>query len=203
VWAKDAIIRKPNIVAVYDTLSTAKISIDELRAIFPSQEPAIQSMPGEVIALLFPETERLNCIIGNRRVTVAKDDISNTDVFIRLAHEANRIVKKQHALVAYGFNYEFVHETEDALGLIRERFLREPETIEESLGKLVQTEITIAVQRENEKIQFTFRPVEDSIVVRTNVHFDSSDLPNHVKLKRLFLGWADTARNLLDSFVRM
>ena len=110
--------KQVNITAVHaeDVLSLAQTKVSEIRAKIIElwdDAPIVTQFP-ELIALIVPK-EQVSITIQNRVITVANQDIKSFDTrniekFLQLVRAITEILPKP--IVAYGYNYNFLVQTE-------------------------------------------------------------------------------------------
>ena len=189
-----------NFVIVYDELDLREISRDGLIRALPKHQPVLQEIPNELITTIYLELGPTACFITNRRVRVEKKGFTGVEQTVELLAGVNELVVKHHNLVAYGFNYVLHSEMDDQAPIeaIANTFLRDRASLEDKFGgDLVNTEVTVVFQRKPERIQLAFGHSDKTMIIRANVHFISSELPEKKKLEDAFSSKLSTIEELL------
>ena len=184
-------VGKPNITVAYKEINLNNISRDQLRKLIPPHEPVVEDIPDRGLIYIFPDAGPLICTIDKRRVRAESETIEYVEQVVKLAVGANRIVRKSHELIAYGFNYKWVLAVHDCapVEFITYMFLKDPESLSKKLGgEVASSKFTILAKRNGNHILFDISISDQNLIFGANMHYANPDrFPTAISLNKAFI----------------
>lgn len=181
-----------NLVIIYKTLDTAKVSLDKLKSEFEGQVPRFFGFDAVAISQFEELKSELILTIPDRRLEVRSLDIPGTGFssLAKLTHHAVASISEAQ-VAAYGVNFVSrldAGSQENARNLVRQKFFNEKFTEEIKFrGSLIAGLPTLIFEDGHRRDQFAFGidiPDGKTINSTLNIHFDNATPPAAAELEQ-------------------